>query len=122
MSVTCSVIIFMGLFKHKNSGVILVDSANVIHVFNPAVAQMTGWQQNESIGLDYRSIVKFVDSKGILIEDTFHLFERVLRQEKPLRDPVALLQRKDLKHLPVDVSRCLIETITYLVLLLFCVT
>jgi len=129
MSVTCSVIIFMGLFKHKNSGgvsstsslqdekqkadiiinsiddgVILVDSANVIHVFNPAVAQMTGWQQNESIGLDYRSIVKFVDSKGILIEDTFHLFERVLRQEKPLRDPVALLQRKDLKHLPVDVS------------------
>lgn len=87
-----------------DDGVILIDASNVMHVFNPGAARMCGWNQNEALGLDYRSIVRFSDAKGTILEDSQHPFQRVLSTGKPLRDNTASLTQKDNKQLSVDVS------------------
>ncbi len=87
-----------------DDGVILIDSLNVIHVFNPSATVLTGWTQSEAMGLDFRSIVKFVDDKGAAIDDSLHPFRRVLSTGKALRDNTAVLMQKDKRQLSVDVS------------------
>lgn len=87
-----------------DDGVVLIDAQKVIHVFNPAATVLTGWPQNETIGLDYRSIIKFVDAKGAAIDDSQHPFATVLATGKPLRDNTAILAQRDTKQLSVDVS------------------
>ncbi len=87
-----------------DDGVVLIDAGNVIHVFNPSSAHMTGWAQAEAVGLDYRSILKFVDEKGTIIEDSAHPFQRVLSTGEALRDNTAVISQKDGKQLSVDVS------------------
>lgn len=87
-----------------DDGVILIDASNIVHVFNPGAAIMTGWAQTEVIGLDYRSILKFVDAKGIAVDDSEHPFHKVITSGKALRDNTAVIGQKDNKQLSVDVS------------------
>jgi PAS domain S-box-containing protein len=121
----------MGLFSHNKSGgnsaevanslqnekqksdiivnsiddaVIMVDSTNVVHVFNPGATRLTGWGQGEAENLDYRSIVKFVDDKGQPKGDETHPFFQVLGSGKPFRDDSASLQSKDGGTVSVDIS------------------
>ncbi|HEV2413061.1 MAG TPA: ATP-binding protein [Candidatus Saccharimonadales bacterium] len=39
-------------------GVMVVDTQGRVQVFNPAAAQMTGWDEKEALDLDYKSIIK----------------------------------------------------------------
>jgi PAS domain S-box-containing protein len=116
----------MGLFSKKNQGggvsfqdekqkadiiinsiddaVVLIDASNVVQVFNPAAATMTGWQQSEAIGLDYRSIVKFADDKGVLLTDAEHPIQQVLSTSKASRENTAALVTKEKKQVSVDIS------------------
>ena len=87
-----------------DDGVVLVDAQNVIQVFNPGVVSLSGWGQNEAIGLDYRSVLKFVDSKGELLDDAHHPVQTVLTSGKANRDTEAILFKKDGKQLPVDIN------------------
>ena len=87
-----------------DDGVILIDAENIVHVFNPGASLMTGWAQNEVVGLDYRSILKFVDSKGMSLDDSQHPFQKVLSTGKALRDNTAVIAQKGNKQLSVDVS------------------
>ncbi|MCA9346654.1 PAS domain-containing sensor histidine kinase [Candidatus Saccharibacteria bacterium] len=121
----------MGLFFRKNSGggsavttnalqdekqkadiiinniddaIVLIDSANVIRSFNPASSTMTGWPKDEVLGLDYRSVIKFVNDKGETIDDSDHPFVKVLLSGKPFRDNTSILAKKDGSALSVDIS------------------
>src|SRR6056297_723570 len=112
----------MGLFSRKNSGgnnaevasslasekqksdiivnsiddaVIMVDDSNVVHVFNPGAAKLSGWTAAEAENLDYRSLLKFVDEKNQLKGDELNPFYMVLGSGKPYRDGSAILQKKD---------------------------
>jgi len=87
-----------------DDGVILIDGSNVIHVFNPGAGNMTGWSQNEVIGLDYRSILKLVDDKGTVKNDIDHPLQKVLLSGKPFRDNTAIIAQKNGKALSVDIS------------------
>ncbi len=87
-----------------DDGVVLVDANNVIQVFNPAAATLTGWQQSESVGLDYRSIVRFANDKGGVLEDASHPFNMVLTSGKATRNNTAVLIKKNVSQLPVDIS------------------
>lgn len=87
-----------------NDGVILVGTDNVTQVFNPGASRITGWEPRESIGLDYRSILKFVDSKGQAIADIQHPVARAIASGAPVRDNTAILLTKDNKTFSVDVS------------------
>lgn len=87
-----------------DDGVVLIDAGNVIHVFNPGAVTMTGWAQNEVIGLDYRSILKLMDEKGVILKDIDHPMHKVLLSGKPFRDNTAIISQKDGKALSVDIS------------------
>jgi signal transduction histidine kinase len=65
---------------------------------------MTGWQQSEAIGLDYRSIVKFADDKGVLLTDAEHPIQQVLSTSKASRENTAALVTKEKKQVSVDIS------------------
>ena len=87
-----------------DDGVILIDAGNVIHVFNPGAEKMTGWTLTEVIGLDFRSILKLIDEKGIVMQDIDHPLHKVLLSGKPFRDNTAIIAQKDGKALSVDIS------------------
>ncbi len=43
-------------------GVVSVDSKGVIQLFNPAAQRLLGWGSADAIGLDYRSVLRLLDS------------------------------------------------------------
>ena len=45
-------------------GVIVTDGAGKIQLINPAAQQLLGWEKEDAIGLDYKSVIKIGDSKG----------------------------------------------------------
>ena len=85
-------------------GVVIVGPDNVIQVFNPGATKVTGWEQKEAIGLDYRSIIKLVDTKGQEIDQALHPLSKVLKTPQPVRDDEAVLTKKDGKSLSVDIN------------------
>lgn len=87
-----------------DDGVIVIGSDNVIQIFNPGAHSITGWEQKESLGLDFRSVMKFVDQKGQPVIEQQHPIGVALSTSKPLRDSNATLMKKDGKPLSVDVS------------------
>lgn len=87
-----------------NDGVILIGADNIIQVFNPGAKRITGWETTETVGLDYRSILKFVDEKNTAIFDTDHPIYKALTTGNPIRDNTSNLLRKDNKALSVDIS------------------
>lgn len=44
-------------------GVIALDSKGVIELINPAAQQIIGWRRQDALGLDYKSVLKLLDSK-----------------------------------------------------------
>src|SRR5437868_7755336 len=67
-------------------GVILIDTQNTIRLFNPAASRLTGWDQKEALGLDYRSVLKLVDEKNNVYTDAQNPFNRVFIEKKAVRD------------------------------------
>lgn len=87
-----------------NDGVVLIGADNIIQVYNPGARRITGWEPAETIGLDYRSILKFVDDKNTSVIDTDHPIYKALATGNPIRDNTSNLLRKDNQALSVDVS------------------
>lgn len=45
-------------------GVMLIDEQQIIRHFNQGASTITGWTKQEAEGLDWRSVIKFTNSKG----------------------------------------------------------
>jgi len=45
-------------------GVVVTDANGAIQLINPAAQDILGWSKQDSLGLDYRSVIKIGDSKG----------------------------------------------------------
>jgi sensor histidine kinase regulating citrate/malate metabolism len=50
-------------------GVVVTDNQGVIRLCNPAAARLTGWEQDDTNGIDYRSVLKFTNDKNEPLED-----------------------------------------------------
>lgn len=87
-----------------DDAVILIDTSNVIQIFNPAAAQITGWNQEEATDIDYRSVVKLVDEKGKAVTEQMHPFFKVFQQKATIRESTLSLVKKDNTTVSVDVS------------------
>lgn len=85
-------------------GVILLDKDRVIRLFNPAATTITGCPSNEAIGLDYRSIVKFINEKGEAVSSDNHPIEKGMVNVTPYRDNSAYILTRNNKSIPVSVS------------------
>lgn len=47
-----------------SDGIVIVDKDGVIRLFNPAASNITGWSTADAVGLNYRTVLKFVNSAG----------------------------------------------------------
>lgn len=84
--------------------VVLIDTENIIQLFNPAAATLTGWKGTEALGLDYRSVIRLADDKNIEFEDNAHPFFIAKTNKKHVTDNHANLITQTEKHVAVNVS------------------
>lgn len=50
-------------------GVIVIDTDNIIQLINPAAERIVGWGKEDATNLDYRSVLKIIDSKDEVVSD-----------------------------------------------------
>src|SRR4051812_43138390 len=67
-------------------GVVLVGASNTIHMFSPAASSITGWPAAEAVGLDYRSVIVFVDDHGQPYPPERHPFAQALATHSTVKD------------------------------------
>lgn len=59
-------------------GVILIDTKGVIQLINPAALGIIGWGNEDAIGLDYRSVLKIIDSANNIVEGNLDPIQQCL--------------------------------------------
>lgn len=86
-----------------DDGVLLVDDQQTIGMINPAGAAMVGWERSEAEGLDWRSVLKFVDQKG---EDAVESspIEEVFSAGETIRDNNVHIMTKSGKNIDVAMT------------------
>lgn len=60
-------------------GVVLIDATGIIQLINPAALRIIGWGNEDATKLDYRSVLKIIDSKNVLVEDQFDPVQESMR-------------------------------------------
>lgn len=83
-------------------GVVMVGPDSVIQVFNQSAAAITGWSVTEAKGLDYKSVIKFLDQQGQVMPDNNNPITQALLTGQAVRDNNASISSKSGK--PVAVS------------------
>jgi PAS domain S-box-containing protein len=75
-------------------GVVLIDGQGIIQLFNPGAENITGWKRDDAEGLDWKSVFKFVDSKGEGVAEGKSPFTRATSSSQTVRDNNANLTAK----------------------------
>lgn len=87
-----------------DDGVVLIDDKRVIRLFNPAARTITGWKGDEMMGLDYKTVLTFVDAKGQPYTEEQDPFNKVFITKKPVHDNNATLKNHEDKSIAITVS------------------
>jgi two-component system sensor histidine kinase VicK len=87
-----------------DDGVVLIDNQQIIRHFNQGAVDIVGWANNEAIGLDWRSVFRFVDDKGQNIDDKEVPFAQASRNKQPYRDSTVNLVSKSNKTVATSFS------------------
>jgi PAS domain S-box-containing protein len=92
------------IFNSIDDGVILVDDQGVINLFNPGASTITGWTAKDAKGIDVKTVIKLVDDKGQLYEESFNPFAKVFKVGQTVRDNKAHLLTRSNKQISLSVS------------------
>jgi len=87
-----------------DDGVILIDSDKTIQLFNHGAEHITGWNQKDAVGLEYKSVIKLVDEKNEPYDDDQNPFEKIFKSANPLRDNNANLITSSNKTVAISLS------------------
>lgn len=87
-----------------DDGVMLLDRDKVIRLFNPGAANITGWPIQEATGIDYRSVMRFVNDKGEEVPLDNNPIEKGIINVTPFRDNEANLLTRSGKPIPLSMS------------------
>lgn len=74
-------------------GVVMAGRDEVIHMFNPAAARITGWPGNEAVGSRFDSVLALLDNKGQPLPAAQHPFTQALATGKTIRQDCVLASR-----------------------------
>jgi PAS domain S-box-containing protein len=85
-------------------GVILIDNAKTIQLFNRGAMHITGWSQKDALGLDYKSVIKLIDEKNEPYNDSKDPFARIFDEITPIRDNAANLLTNSNKTVAISLS------------------
>lgn len=83
-------------------GVVLIDGQQTIQLFNPGAAKITGWKSQEAQGLDWASVLKFIDAKGQEVAADQVPITRLFQEGQTIKDNNANLLSKSGKSLAVS--------------------
>lgn len=86
-----------------DDGVVMVDRAQVIHLFNRAAGDITGWAANEAVGLDFNKVMPLVNAKNEPIRPEEHPFIQALVSGKAVRTSDLILNSKNGKQVSVSI-------------------
>lgn len=67
-------------------GVVAMDAKGAIQLINPAAQELLGWQKQDAIGLDYRSVINLIDAKGAAVGEELTPIHQVLISNKSMTD------------------------------------
>lgn len=87
-----------------DDGVVLVDDQQMIRLFNPGATTITGWKREEAEGLDWRSVFKFVNSKGEPVDEANTPLSKASSTAQPIRDNNANVLSKSGKTIAANFS------------------
>lgn len=87
-----------------DDGVMLLDKDKVIRLFNPGASTITGWPSEEAVGIDYRSVLRFINERGEELPLDTNPIEKGIINVTPYRDNEANLLTKSSKALPLSIS------------------
>lgn len=85
-------------------GVVLIDADKVIQLFNPGAGNISGWDPDEANGLNATAVLKLVDAKNQLYEDSVNPLLAVFERGQNIRDDAALLLTKSGKQIPISLN------------------
>jgi PAS domain S-box-containing protein len=83
-------------------GVVLIDGQQTIQLFNPGAVKITGWKSQEADGLDWKSVLKFVDAKGQEVNEGQEPITRLFQEGQTIKDNNANLLTKSGKSLAIN--------------------
>ncbi len=92
------------LLNAIEDGVVVIDDKKTIQLFNPAATSITGWPLDEAMGIDYHSVLKFVDDKNVEYTDEQHPITKVFKEPTSHRDSHAFLVSREGKRIAVSIS------------------
>ncbi len=83
-------------------GVALVDNDGLIKLFNPAAAQMLGWNREDAEGLHYASVLKIQKDGANSGAPSPDFIEEAIKQNNEQRPPTLSISTKNNKNLLVS--------------------
>jgi len=72
------------LIESIAEGVVVVDLEGTLKLFNKAAEDITGWSKVDALGLNYLSVLKLIDEKGVDVEKNKDPIKIVLASNKSL--------------------------------------
>lgn len=64
-------------------GVLAINGQGIIELINPAATQLVGWDKNDAVGLNYKSILQLVDSRGAELDSAHDPVATTFASNKP---------------------------------------
>lgn len=83
-------------------GVILVDGAGIIQLFNPGAAKITGWSIKEAVGLQFNSVMKLVNEHDEAYNEMQNPFSMARQGGQTVRDNNCVLVSRSDKRIPIS--------------------
>lgn len=85
-------------------GVLLLDGAQAIRVFNPAAGTITGWDAKDATGLKYNAVIQLQNDKGEPYSDQQDPFARAFTEKVVIRDREANLKTHSGSTISLDLT------------------
>lgn len=87
------------LLSSVADGVVVIDTKGKVSLFNPAAAQLSGWQPKEAVGIDVAAVLKLAQEDGRLLTNDENPFGIVLRQKQAINKTLELTGRDNTKRI-----------------------
>lgn len=84
-------------------GVVIVDRENIVHLFNPAASNITGWLAPEAVGQDINKVMPLVNDKGEPLPPQNHPFTQALVEGHVVRDSNASILSRNNRQTAISI-------------------
>lgn len=95
---------FEVIINSIDDGVILLDRQQVIQLFNPGAAAISGWPVDEATGISVKSVIELVNNKGEAYPEQSNPLFQIWQSTQTLRDNKANLLTRGKKQVPISLS------------------